>query len=355
MNKILFSLIAVLLFSSAARAETDKHLLNEMLTTVHTQYLEPVSIEDFTANGLQALNRLDSDITLSKGSDKFYLYYKKQIKKVIPLPADRQDINAWAETIAKVIDSAAAFSEAVALKDFEVPDLMMKQSVSKLDSYSRYYSEYDYEDSERENSIYTLYSDRKIGDILYLRVRIFNKQTAKQIKSSIERNTSVNGIILDLRGNSGGILNEALKTADFFADNEIIAYTAGRDGANIHYYTSEEGELYKGALVILVDGETASAAEVLAGGLQEQSRAKLIGTRTFGKGTIQNITQMSNGGRLVLTTEQFFTPSGKPIHGSGIIPDVCLSKADDGSCNKQNRLREDSDIESAIKLLKNEI
>lgn len=354
--KKLFLLIAILL-SSAAHAETvvDTDLLNEMLTTVTTNYLEPVDKTELVTTGLTVLNNLDRKVTVSKGSDRFYIYYNSQINKIVPFPEDTDSISGWVDTSEQIIDIASKLSEEIALKDFQIPDLMMKKVTASLDPYSHYYSEYDYKDTEESNSIYTLYSDRKIDNFLYLRVRIFNKQTDKMVRQSLEKNPDIKGVILDLRGNSGGMLNAALKVANLFCDNEIITYTAGRNNENIHYYTSEEGALYEGPLVILIDGETASAAEVLAGGLQEQSRAKLIGTRTFGKGTIQNVTQMRNSGRLVLTTEQFFTPSGKVIHQNGIIPDICLMPDARGDCPRINRLNEDADIEQAVKLLKNEI
>ena len=355
MKKLL--LLTAILWSNTALADDiiDTHLLNEMFTTVNKEYLEPVDNTELATAGLSTIHDLDGKITVSKGSDRFYIYYNSQINKIVPFPKDTASITGWVDTSAQVIEAASKLSEKIALQDFQIPDLMMKKMASKLDPYSHYYSEYNYEDTEEENAIYTLYSDRKIDDILYLRVRIFNKQTDTMVKQSLENNPDIKGVILDLRGNSGGMLNAALKVADLFCDNEIITYTAGRNNENIHYYTSKEGAMYEGPLVILVDGETASAAEVLAGGLQEQSRAKLIGTRTFGKGTIQNITQMSNGGKLVLTTEQFFTPSGKVIHQNGITPDVCLMPDVDGSCPRADRLNEDTDIQQAVKLLKNEI
>jgi len=355
MKKIILAICLFFSFPANAETDVDTVLLNEMYTALNNEYLKPVNLAEITVNGLQALTGLDPNIFITRGSDKFYLYYKKQIKKIIPQPKDIRDVNEWVQTVAKIIRTAAQISENIALKDFELPDLMMKKITAGLDPYSRYYSEYDYEEKEESNGIYTLFSDRKTDGILYLRVRIFNKQTAKQIAAALERNRPFSGIILDLRGNSGGILNEALKTADFFTDNEIITYTAGRDNSNIHYYTSKEGAVYTGPLVILVDGETASAAEVLAAGLQEQSRAKIVGTPTFGKGTIQNITQMSNGGKLVLTTEQFFTPSGKAIHEKGVTPDVCTSSLVDGLCKKENRVWEDSDREKATDMLKNKL
>ena len=338
-----------------AYASVDENLIYEMLSTVNTDYLQSVNNADLVVNGLQAVSKLDSNIIISKGSDKFYLYYKKQIKKIIPQPTDERDVKAWSETAAKIANEASKLSDKVALKDFEIPDLMMKEIVIKLDKFSHYYSEYDYSEEMEENTIYTLYSDRKIDDVLYLRIRIFNKQTAKAVQGSLERNKPYAAVILDLRGNSGGILNEALKVADFFTENEIITYTAGRNKDNVHYYTSKEDSLYDGPLAVLVDGDTASAAEVLAAGLQEQSRAKVIGTQTFGKGTIQNVIQMENGGKLVLTTEQFFTPSGKVIHQNGVSPDICVSKDAEGKCKKESRLWEEHDIETAIKFLKNEL
>lgn len=353
MKKIIF--FTILLTAFPAFASVDENLINEMLTMVNKDYLQPVNNAELAANGLQAITNLDSDVVISKGSNKFYLYYKKQIKKIIPQPKDANDIAAWSKTMAQIADETSKWSEKIALKDFELPDLMMKKITGKLDKFSHYYSEYDYSDDKEENAIYTLYSDRKIDDVLYLRVRIFNKQTALAVQGSLERNKPYNAVILDLRGNSGGILNEALKVADLFTDNEIITYTSGRNGSNEHYYTSKEGRLYDGPLAVLVDGETASAAEVLAAGLQDQSRAEIIGTNTFGKGTIQNVIQMSNGGKLVLTTEQFFTPSGKVIHQNGVTPDLCVVPDNNDSCRQESRLWDESDISTAVKLLKNEL
>ena len=355
MKKVILCALLLLGFNANAAETTDKHLLNEMLTTVDNEYLEKVDNADIIAEGLTALQDLDDNITVSKGSDKFYIYNNRQIYKVVRFPRNPDDISGWIDTVSEIIEASAKISDNIALKDFEIPDLMMQKMTARLDPYSHYYSEYNYNEDEENNAIYTLYSDRKIGNILYLRIRIFNKQTARMVRQSLESSPDIKGVIMDLRSNSGGMFNAALKTADLFCDNEIITYTAGRDGKNTHYYTSTEGALFDGPMVIIIDGETASAAEVLAGGLQEQSRAKLIGARSFGKGTIQNVTQMSNKGRLVLTTEQFFTPSGKIIHGNGITPDVCLSEAKDGTCAQEKRFNNDDDIKQAVKLLKEEM
>jgi len=354
MNKLAFLFAVFWSFGALAEANTDKQLLAEMLTTLDNQYIEPVNNAEMVTAGLNGLADLDSGFTISRGTDRIYIYYNHKMSGVVPIPKDDSDIKSWVNAISKAIKDAAQISEKVALKDFETPDLIMKRMTQSLDEYSHYYSEYEYNEEEENNAIFTLYSDRRFDDILYIRIRIFNKQTGKMVKKSLEDNPDVKGVILDLRGNGGGIFNEALKVAKLFCDNEIITYTAGRDEQQKHYYTSGEGALYSGPLVVIIDGKTASAAEVLAGGLQEISRAKVIGAHSFGKGTIQKITQMSNGGKLVLTSEQFFTPLGKPIHKKGVEPDVCLNYIVDEQCEQAERQNMEEDIDEAIKILNEE-
>ena len=352
MKKILFALILLCSGNVYAKASIDKHLINEMMTTLNRQYLYPINNVETVTAGVQALSDIDKGFRGSHGVDRIYIYYNHQISGVVQMPKENDDIQGWVNTIAKAIESAAKTSDKVALRDFEVPDLIMKRMTSSLDEYSHYYSEYEYSEDEENNAIFTLYADRMIGDVLYLRVRIFNKQTGKMVKQSLENHPDAKGVILDLRGNSGGIFNEALKVAKLFCDNEIITCTAGRDEQNKHCYTSGEGVLYSGPLMVLIDGNTASAAEVLTAGLQDNSRAEVIGAHSFGKGTIQKITQMSNGGKLVLTSEQFFTPAGNIIHKKGIEPDVCSNYIIDGQCEKAERGNNEEDITEAIRRLK---
>lgn len=353
MKKFIF--VFILFFNTElcyADSSADTHLINEMLTTVNNQYLYDIENEKIVSDGLQALSDLDKDIVVSKGTDKIYIYYRQKIAKIIPLPQDKSSIPQWVETVARTFDGAAEISETVSTKDFELPDIFMKKICENLDKNSRYYSEYDYEEEDNGNLIYTLYSSRKIDNTLLINIRVFNKQTAKAVAASLNEKKPYDNVIIDLRGNSGGMLNEALKVAGFFTDG-IIAYTAGRNNTNKHYYTSDSEIMFDGPLVVLTDKDTASAAEVLAGGLQAQSRAKIIGTTTYGKGTIQNITQMSNGGRLALTSEQFFTPSDRAINGQGITPDYCQSEIIQGKCVKESRLKQDEDIDKARRILQN--
>lgn len=353
MKKFILIITFTLFSLNSFANKIDDKVLNEIYTTIYNNFLEPVSMEKITNEGLKSLNDLDKKILVSNSPERYYLYYNNQVKKVFSKPKDIQNINDWIELNFHITKTAMDLSENISLRDFELADIMAKRVLYSLDKYSKYLSEYDYDENKGENAIYTLYSDRIIDDILYLKVRIFNKQTSVQIQKSIEDNPNIKGIILDLRGNSGGILNEALKVADFFLDNQIIAYTANRNKENIHYYTSKDGEIYSGPLVIITDGETASAAEVLAASLQSQSRAKIIGSQTFGKGTIQNITEVSNGGKLVLTTEQFFTPDDKPINNVGVTPDICLAQKQE-ICHKENALRNENYLNEALSLIKNE-
>ncbi|MBO6289628.1 MAG: hypothetical protein J6N45_04815 [Alphaproteobacteria bacterium] len=353
MKKIfLFCLCCFYTFSAQAM-KVDTDLINEMLTTLDENYLFEVDNAATVTAGMQILHDLDARFVISKGSDRIYIYHNGKITAIIPFPQDLNDTRTWSKNIVSTLEAAGKMSEKIALRDFELPDLMMKKMTESLDKFSHYYSQFDYREDEGKNAFHTLYADRMIDDVLYLRVRIFNKQTARKIKRSLKEYHNAKAIILDLRGNSGGIFNEALQTADLFTDGEIISFTAGRHNHHKHYYTSDENALYTGPLVILVDGNTASAAEVLAAGLQEQSRAKIIGTRTFGKGTIQNVLQMSNGGKVALTTQQFFTPSGKAIHNKGVTPDICTQYDHHDQCAPQPRTDKQEDITTAVEFLHN--
>lgn len=358
MKKILF-LISVLFWnmplSTTWAAQIDQKALREMLTTVNNEYLFEVNNAELVAKGLNGLHDVDNKFTAYKGSDRVYVYYDQTITAIIPFPSNDKDIDAWVKGINSALQAAAKVSENVVVHDFELPDLMMKHMLDGLDKFSRYYSQYEYKEDDYRHNFRVFFASRMIEDILYMNIRIFNKQTAAKVREALEDNPNAKGIILDLRGNSGGMLNEAIKTADLFTDDEIITYTTARNNANIHYYTSKQGVLCDKPMVILIDGETASAAEVLAAGLQDQSRAKLVGTKSFGKGTVQNIIEISNGGKLVLTTEQFFTPSGKVIHENGATPDICTELGRDDKCSHEPRADKEEDIETAVKLLHGEL
>ncbi len=138
----------------------------------------------------------------------------------------------------------------------------------------------------------------------------------------------LNGLILDLRDNPGGMLNAAVAVSDRFLSQGLVVYAEGRNGANPMQFFSQPGELLPGVpVVVLVNGQSASAAEIVAGALQDHGRAVILGEPTFGKGSVQTIWPLRNGGGIRLTTAHYFTPSGRRIQGRGIEPDILAGES----------------------------
>ncbi len=165
----------------------------------------------------------------------------------------------------------------------------------------------------------------------YVRLSIFQVDTAADMQQQIEalakRNKApLHGLVLDLRSNPGGLLNAAVEAADLFLEDGVIVTTRGRLAYSNAKFTASPGDVLNGApIVVLVDGGTASASEVLAGALHDQHRARIVGSRTFGKGSVQSVLPLDNGDSIKLTTARYFTPSGKSIQARGIRPDVRLA------------------------------
>jgi len=167
-------------------------------------------------------------------------------------------------------------------------------------------------------------------DIAYIRITTFNEQTTEGLKREIGALTSqigadkLKGFILDLRNNPGGLLEEAVTVSDSFLERGEIVSTRGRNAEETQRRTAHPGDLTKGKqVIVLINGGSASASEIVAGALQDHKRATLVGTRSFGKGSVQTIIPLGSGnGALRLTTARYFTPSGKSIQAKGIVPDI---------------------------------
>ena len=168
------------------------------------------------------------------------------------------------------------------------------------------------------------------GDMLVLQVTAFNRSTDSHIARAIEQRPvgprPPDGIVLDLRGNRGGLLRQAVTTADNLLPAGIVAMAVGRDPAATRIWRSSAGELAEGVpVVIIVDGRTASAAEILAAALADRGRGVVIGSSTLGKGLVQTIAPLPDGGELFVTWSRVLAPLGWPIQGLGVLPQVCTS------------------------------
>ena len=191
--------------------------------------------------------------------------------------------------------------------------------------------------------------DNKVG---YLRLRAFNQNSSDQLKkeiSKIEKNKKLVGYILDLRNNPGGLLTQAIEISDFFLDDGEIVSTKGRKNKENRKFFARKGDRIKGKpLIVLINNGSASASEIVAGALQDQKRAVLLGEATFGKGSVQSIIPLKNKGALRLTISKYYLPSGKSISEVGVLPDIKIEeKGEEFSINTET----DNQLNYAIKLL----
>ncbi len=168
----------------------------------------------------------------------------------------------------------------------------------------------------------------------YIRLEQFQESTAKEIrkhftdlqKEAKEKETEITGLILDLRDNPGGLLLQAVEVADLFLDSGLIVYTQGQKASSKEEYHAKEGDLLKGApIIILINSSSASASEIVAGALQDHQRALIIGEQSFGKGSVQTMVKLENGQGLKYTSARYYTPNGKSIQTLGIVPDVVVA------------------------------
>lgn len=164
----------------------------------------------------------------------------------------------------------------------------------------------------------------------YVRISHFQQHTGEDLNDTLvkfkrEQNNNVKGMVLDLRNNPGGVLNAAVDVCDAFMEDGKIVYTEGRVKDSQLEFNAKPGDLLSGApIVVLVNGGSASASEIVAGALQDSQRAVIMGSQTFGKGSVQTILPMNNGAALKITTARYFTPKGRSIQAQGIVPDIKL-------------------------------
>ncbi len=175
---------------------------------------------------------------------------------------------------------------------------------------------------------------RTEGNSVVLRVTTFNDQTYPNLSDGLAKEIeaaggmdNVNGIVLDLRNNPGGLLSQAIKVSDAFLDKGEIVSTRGRNPEDGDRYNAVKGDLAEGKpIVILINGGSASASEIVAGALQDHRRAIVIGTKSFGKGSVQTVMPVQGNGAMRLTTARYYTPSGRSIQNLGVSPDIVVQQ-----------------------------
>ncbi len=190
--------------------------------------------------------------------------------------------------------------------------------------------------------------------IAYLRIASFAEQTGNELRAMFkklkaEAKDKITGVVLDLRSNPGGLLDQSVSVTEAFIDKGEVVSTRGRRTEEVQRYSAHGGDITGGLpLVVLIDGGSASASEIVAGALQDHHRAVLLGTRSFGKGSVQTIVPLPGNGAMRLTTARYYTPSGRSIQAKGIDPDILVEPAKVERLNLGERLRE-SDLRGALK------
>jgi carboxyl-terminal processing protease len=195
--------------------------------------------------------------------------------------------------------------------------------------------------------IHSVRSDILESGYGYIRISNFQRNTSNDLKKSIKKlleESMLKGLVLDLRNSPGGLLDVSVKVADIFLDEGIIVSTRGRiKDQNLEFSAHGEGPDYDFPIVVLINGGTASASEIVAGALQDHERALIMGTQSFGKGSVQTIIPMADGAGLRLTTARYYTPNGTSIQATGITPDVLVPDVP---------VKEDDDDKEPIKFLR---
>ena len=192
--------------------------------------------------------------------------------------------------------------------------------------------------------------NKKIG---YLRLKSFNENSNTQLSKNIinfEKNNKLTGYILDLRNNPGGLLNQAISITDFFLNDGEIVSTKGRRISETRRFFSKKGDGINGKpLIVIINNGSASASEIVSGALKDHKRAIILGERTYGKGSVQSIIPLKNGGGIRLTISKYYLPSGKSISKVGVLPDIFVEETgDDFKINTKT----DNQLKYAVDLLK---
>lgn len=342
---------ACLLYGGRVYAADNTQLLEAALRTVHDEFLAPVSYDIYSSWAVQGLNQYDKNLQIVDDESRITLYYNSQVFRSYLKPQGKKSENpkAWARFMLKVLDAAKEISPAVKQKDFEAPDKMLQFATQNLDPYSKYISVLAPEKKQDLRPVSDFGVNLTTDDILYIKLTDITKFTPHNFEAAFAQYANqAKALIIDLRGCHGGALQGAIDVADLFLPNGIITSTQGRKDDSVVFYEAHPDVLFAGKpIVVLVDGETASSAEILAAALQEQGAALIMGTSTLGKGSVQNVVNLPDNNKMILTNAYAFTPAGNPIHQNGVKPDVCLYRVKDNA-KLDDVLNQNTNVEKCL-------
>ncbi|MBR5154584.1 MAG: hypothetical protein IKW58_02550 [Alphaproteobacteria bacterium] len=337
MLKVLFVLILSILFSPFEANAFEFKRINKIYDMLEKKHSHIADLKKISITSMEELSKFDKNFRIYSSKSKIYVYYQNNLIDHFLVPNDNHNSLAWRDIINNVLSIYCQHSPKISKDNIELQ--LINTIAHNIDKYSRM----------EENVLKHKDIDHKIIDnVIYIKTEIFYNGLAEDIKGIVNSAPNVNGLILDFRNNVGGNFNEALKVSDLFLDNALITYSV--ENGNTNYYTSQEGDLIDGKkIVVLVNNNTASAAEIVAGALGEQSRAIIVGTRTFGKGSLQSVYHVKDN-NLYITSGYTYTPSGKKIDEVGITPQICTGI--ENSCNITDSQNSSKDILTAINLIK---
>lgn len=340
----------------------DLRLFTLVFDHIRRSYVEPISDEQLLENAIKGmLSELDphsaylnspefsslrestkgefSGVGLEIGSEDGYI---KVITPIDGTPAYEAGLQAGDLIIELDKESLRGLSVSDTAKRMRGPVgtsvvlTIVRQGVSKP---------FDVEvvrDTIKLSSVRTRMLEDKFG---YIRISQFQADTGREVVKSLSslmaKNKNLQGLVLDLRNNPGGILQASVQVVDAFVNEGLIVYTEGRIGNSNQSYSATPGDISNGLpVVVLINGGSASAAEIVAGALQDSGRAVVMGTQSFGKGSVQTILPLDQTRGIKLTTARYFTPKGRSIQAQGILPDIVVNRATITEIDERRILKE---------------
>lgn len=308
--------------------ETDKLIeaaINGMLTSLdpHSSYLAPKDFDDMQVQTRGEFGGLGIEVTQEEG-------FVKVVSPMDGTPADAAGIEAG-DFITHVNGESV-----LGLTLDQAVDLMRGPVGSEIIiTVVREGTEEPFDVSIIRDTIkLTAVKSRVVGNTVVLRITTFNDQTFSGLQEGMKKSIEelggidkVGGFVVDLRNNPGGLLNEAISVSDAFLDKGEIVSTRGRNPQDGERFNATPGDLAEGKpVVVLINGGSASASEIVAGALQDHRRAIVVGTKSFGKGSVQTVIPLRGDGAMRLTTARYYTPSGRSIQALGVAPDIIVNQ-----------------------------